>query len=106
MERPAISSTRKITRNRKNKVLAMAMDVPAMPVKPNRPAMSPITRKIRAHLSKAHSVFPNATETQHAIGTQRSQGFFVAELVRRCAIAKAIGSARGVVQQLLGGVAR
>ena len=73
--RPAISSTRKMTRKMKNRVLAMAMEVPAMPVKPSRPAIKPITRKTTAHLSIRRSTFPNIAESQHRIGPRSSGAF-------------------------------
>jgi len=47
-ERPPINSTAKITRNTKNKILAMAKDAPAIPVKPRRPAARATTRKMTA----------------------------------------------------------
>src|SRR5215472_15357499 len=53
--RPANSPmSRTITnmaRNRKNRNLAISVAAPAIPVKPNKAAMTAITRKIAAHLS-------------------------------------------------------
>jgi hypothetical protein len=45
------------------------MEVPAMPVKPSKPAIRPITRKTKAHFSTANSVFqnPSGHETRNRL---------------------------------------
>jgi hypothetical protein len=50
-KRPRINRTTQITRNRKNRNLAMSAAAPAIPVNPSNAAMMAITRKIAAHFS-------------------------------------------------------
>ena len=52
--------------------------VPAMPVKPSKPAIRPITRKIRAHLSMGRSIFPNATRDTTPNRSLEFRGIFKA----------------------------
>ena len=48
---PMIKKTKHITRNRKNRNLAMPAAAEAIPVKPNSAATSAITKKIAAHFN-------------------------------------------------------
>lgn len=51
-----ISNTTKIARKIKNRNFAIAIDAPARLVKPRMPAINPITKKTKAHLSMENSI--------------------------------------------------
>src|SRR5262245_21882180 len=45
---PRINSTKNVTMNMKNRILAISIDAPAIPVKPRTPATNPTRRKNNA----------------------------------------------------------
>ena len=71
-KRPASNRTTKITMKIKNNVLAIAMEVPAMPVNPSRPAISATTRNIRAHFNIG--IVPSPFLMNSATGSGRPRG--------------------------------
>jgi hypothetical protein len=51
--------TKNKTKNTTNNVHAICVAAPATPVKPNTPAMSPITKKVIDQLNMLEPSFPN-----------------------------------------------
>src|SRR5215475_7859889 len=49
--RPRMRNTTNIAMNRKNRNFAIPIEAPAMPVKPNKPASKPTTKKTKAQRS-------------------------------------------------------
>src|ERR1700753_2846042 len=92
----------------KKRVLAMAIEAPATLVKPSRPAIRPITRKITAHLSMDDSNISKSyeDETPNRL-LQFPRGYFSlsTELLARWFFVRPICAARGVMQQFLGRLA-
>ena len=63
----------------KNNVFAMANDAPAIPVKPNMPAINPIARNRNAHLSTTNSPFWTSANQRHPGQTRVSNSALLVE---------------------------